>query len=173
MIMTPQQKSGSRWSNERIELLIRLWGEGLSASLIAARLGDVTRNSVIGKVHRLGLSGRATKSTSKGRRAEKTAPQPQPKTRTRIPCCAVDGALALKPVAKPEPAPRPLLTVVARPEEEPATPGVTILELKEHMCRWPEGDPKTPDFRFCGRSRVDDRPYCARHARLVARTSNH
>ena len=45
------------WNDERVELLKRLWAEGLSASQIASRLGGVTRNAVIGKVHRLGLSG--------------------------------------------------------------------------------------------------------------------
>jgi GcrA cell cycle regulator len=47
------------WTDERVELLTKLWQEGLSASRIAAELGGVTRNAVIGKVHRLGLSGRA------------------------------------------------------------------------------------------------------------------
>ena len=52
------------WTEERVELLKKLWVEGLSASQIAGRLGGVTRNAVIGKVHRLGLSGRATSSRS-------------------------------------------------------------------------------------------------------------
>ena len=52
------------WTDERVELLKKLWSEGLSASQIAGRLGGVTRNAVIGKVHRLGLSGRATSSRS-------------------------------------------------------------------------------------------------------------
>ena len=74
----------SGWSDERVELLVRLWGEGLSASKIAARLGGITRNAVIGKVHRLGLSGRAKGGT----------PQtPRPRTKWRAgrwrqsPCC--------------------------------------------------------------------------------------
>jgi GcrA cell cycle regulator len=50
------------WTDERVELLKKLWTEGLSASQVAGRLGGVTRNAVIGKVHRLGLSGRATSS---------------------------------------------------------------------------------------------------------------
>ena len=53
------------WTDERVELLKKLWGEGLSASQIAGRIGSVTRNAVIGKVHRLGLSGRATTSRMK------------------------------------------------------------------------------------------------------------
>ena len=50
------------WTDERVELLKKLWADGLSASQIATKLGEVTRNAVIGKVHRLGLAGRATTS---------------------------------------------------------------------------------------------------------------
>ena len=50
------------WTDERVEVLKKLWGEGQSASQIAKELGGVTRNAVIGKVHRLGLSNRATSS---------------------------------------------------------------------------------------------------------------
>ena len=48
------------WTDERVEMLKKLWADGLSASQIARKMGGVTRNAVIGKVHRLGLSGRAT-----------------------------------------------------------------------------------------------------------------
>ena len=48
------------WTEERVELLRKLWAEGLSASQIAGRLGEVTRNAVIGKVHRLGLALRSS-----------------------------------------------------------------------------------------------------------------
>lgn len=47
------------WTDERVTALKKLWLDGLSASQIAKQLGGVTRNAVIGKVHRLGLSGRA------------------------------------------------------------------------------------------------------------------
>jgi GcrA cell cycle regulator len=58
------------WTEERVELLKKLWMEGLSASQIAGILGEgVTRNAVIGKVHRLKLSGRAKPASSQhGRR---------------------------------------------------------------------------------------------------------
>ncbi len=52
------------WTDERVELLKKLWADGLSASQIAAELGGITRNAVIGKVHRLGLSGRAKSPSS-------------------------------------------------------------------------------------------------------------
>ena len=76
------------WTDERVELLKKLWADGLSASQIAAELGGITRNAVIGKVHRLGLSGRAKSPSS-------TAPRPRKarssghmalKTGSRLPC---------------------------------------------------------------------------------------
>src|SRR5690349_10261595 len=62
------------WTDERVELLKKLWQDGLSASQIAKQLGGVTRNAVIGKVHRLGLSGRA--APSKPARTVFKAPRP-------------------------------------------------------------------------------------------------
>src|SRR5512145_792177 len=75
------------WTDERVELLKKLWAEGLTASQIAARLGGVTRNAVVGKVHRLGLSGRATCP----RRIPRPPPGPRP-TQERPP--ATGSALA-------------------------------------------------------------------------------
>src|SRR6185436_6426840 len=63
-----RENQGMAWNDERVELLKKLWSDGLSASQIAGRLGGVTRNAVIGKVHRLGLSGRATTSRMKSHR---------------------------------------------------------------------------------------------------------
>ena len=59
------------WTDERVELLKKLWADGLSASQIAAELGGITRNAVIGKVHRLGLSGRAKSPSSAAPRPRK------------------------------------------------------------------------------------------------------
>src|ERR1700733_13776414 len=59
------------WTDERGELLKKLWADGLSASQIAAELGGITRNAVIGKVHRLGLSGRAKSTSSASSRPRK------------------------------------------------------------------------------------------------------
>ena len=61
------------WTDERVETLKKLWTDGLSASQIAAELGGITRNAVIGKVHRLGLSGRAKSPSSIGAAAAQGA----------------------------------------------------------------------------------------------------
>ena len=140
------------WTDERVELLKKLWQDGLSASQIAKQLGGVTRNAVIGKVHRLGLSGRAT--PSQPARAVFKAPR------------------APRPVAH-HPVVRRALAIPAHPAEPPALvlpeePGsATVLTLGAHMCKWPIGDPSTDSFTFCGRRNGGDGPYCIEHARVA------
>ena len=86
------------WTEERVELLKKLWAEGLSASQIASRLGGVTRNAVIGKVHRLGLSGRATTTRMKTHRprarmaAAKRVAKPQEVARAALYLASEDSA---------------------------------------------------------------------------------
>ena len=59
------------WSDERVAVLKKMWLEGNSASEIAKVLGNITRNAVIGKVHRLGLSNRDTNVSKSGARTPK------------------------------------------------------------------------------------------------------
>ena len=142
------------WTDERVELLKKLWQDGLSASQIAKQLGGVTRNAVIGKVHRLGLSGRAT--PSKPARTVFKAPRPA------RPVSAAPSAprRIAEPVAHaPHPAP------VRYVDEAPGT--ATVLTLGAHMCKWPIGDPATDSFTFCGRRSGGDGPYCVEHARVA------
>src|SRR5947207_13786832 len=72
------------WNDERVDLLKKLWSDGLSASQIAGRLGGVTRNAVICKVHRLGLSGRATTARMKSHRPRARAPSTRSPTKSRL-----------------------------------------------------------------------------------------
>jgi GcrA cell cycle regulator len=100
-----QERQVMSWTDERVETLKRMWAEGQSASQIAKELGGVTRNAVIGKVHRLGLSNRNDDS-------ETPAAEPAPK------------AAAPEPAPKPapaEPAPQPKAAAPApAPASEPA-----------------------------------------------------
>ena len=154
------------WTDERVELLKKLWSEGLSASQIANRLGGVTRNAVIGKVHRLGLSGRATTSRMKSVRPRKRIAKPT--NRTLRPKYLNTGNTALKTVfsadhmAKAETISPPIEELFIPPEER-----ATIMTLKECSCRWPIGDPTEEDFHFCGRNKVPGLPYCEFHARVA------
>ena len=130
------------WTDERVELLKKLWQDGLSASQIAKQLGGVTRNAVIGKVHRLGLSGRAT--PSKPQRTTFKAPR-------RI----------AEPVSSSPVPPTPVRYV----DEAPGT--ATVLTLGAHMCKWPIGDPSMDNFTFCGRRSEETGPYCHEHATIA------
>ncbi len=90
------------WTDERVELLKKLWQDGLSASQIAAELGNVTRNAVIGKVHRLGLSGRAKTSAAPVQRQRKISKPTQ--TPKALVFHHSRGGAALAPVMMTSPA---------------------------------------------------------------------
>ncbi len=169
------------WTEERVELLKKLWLEGLSASQIAGVLSEgVTRNAVIGKVHRLKLTGRA-KPTNTAPRA-RTAPRPagirrvagasprpssgiasMMKSRTASPGAMTQGATALKIEENFE------REVYVAPQVQelfiPEDQRLNLLQLNEHTCKWPIGDPLTPDFYFCGQHSDEGKPYCEFHSR--------
>jgi GcrA cell cycle regulator len=147
------------WTDERVDCLRKLWLDGISASQIAKQLGGVTRNAVIGKVHRLGLSGRATPS------------QPaRPVFKAQRPARLVSAAPAMPRRVAPAPQPAPVAAIPA----EPARPALieqrgsaTVLTLGAHMCKWPIGDPSSEEFTFCGKRAGDEGPYCVEHARVA------
>jgi GcrA cell cycle regulator len=153
------------WTDEKVELLRQMWLDGKSASQIASELGDgVTRNAVIGKVHRLGLSGRVkTSAPTAPRIRHKPAHAPRP-----VAPRSVGGgfrgntalAMARDPMAEAEPELREDVVI-------PMSLRVTIVELRETMCRWPLGDPTSPDFRYCGIQSQSDGPYCVHHGRMA------
>jgi GcrA cell cycle regulator len=150
------------WTEQRIEMLRRLWGQGQTASQIAVALGGVTRNAVIGKAHRLGLTGRPSpiKRDASGAAAPKRRPiprralAPQPK-----PMMSLQRALPAQPqessaaVSAPLPAPR----------EQPRNHQPARAHGGTKSCSWPMGDPKQPGFHFCGEPSEPGRPYCAHH----------
>lgn len=155
-------EAGLSWTEDRVALLRRLWEDGQSASKIAAQLGGVTRNAVIGKVHRLGLGGRI--------KAGEDAPIANPRAAEIETAIAVVEMEAPEPVAilahrpapefaQPAPAPEPVALAVSQ--------RVTIMDLRESMCRWPIGDPTTPEFRFCGDRSITGLPYCTHHAEIA------
>ncbi len=146
------------WTDDRVDLLKKFWAEGLSASQIAGRLGSVTRNAVIGKVHRLGLSGRATTSRMKSHRPrQRMAAKRLAKSRY-----ATIGNPALRALYNAE------TNVYLPPTEElviPVAERKSIQTLTEVTCRWPIGDPQNTEFHFCGKNKVPGLPYCEFHAR--------
>jgi GcrA cell cycle regulator len=181
------------WTDERVELLKRMWGEGQSASQIAKELGGVTRNAVIGKVHRLGLSNRAGSGPASAakpapaKEAEATPPEP-PKEEAKAaptepeqpvavaePEEPADRATNVTPLRKPVmPAGQPLPPqpsaneispeALAKVQEvEKAAKRIGLMDLTERTCKWPIGDPATDDFYFCGLPVQQGKPYCDAH----------
>src|SRR5262249_12510974 len=144
------------WTDERVELLKKLWADGLSASQIAAELGGITRNAVIGKVHRLGLSGRAKSPSSASPRPRKARPSGH---MMRVPRPSMRGNTALAYEYELEPEPELI--------EIPVEQRKTLLQLTEKTCRWPVGDPGSAEFFFCGGDAVTDMPYCSYHSRVA------
>lgn len=184
------------WNDERIATLKKMWQQGKSASEIADKLGGITRNAVIGKAHRLGLSGRPSpikaptpkkpaasvkKPAAASAAPAKKAAAPAPKA---APVAAPKKApVAAAPVPKTAPKPAPAKQTTANAPGKPAEPVilaalanmtsrsdgkiVSILELKERMCRWPVGDPKEAGFGYCGADGVSGHPYCAEHIAIA------
>jgi GcrA cell cycle regulator len=153
------------WTDEIVEQLKQHWIDGKSASQIASLLGDgLTRNAVIGKVHRLGLAGRAKTPSANAQRPRRATAQPAHRVagpRIAVPVARmVRGAtaLAIAPETLAELEPPEFESVVV-----PMSLRVTIVELKESMCRWPLGDPATSEFRYCG-SPTGSGPYCTHHS---------
>lgn len=214
------------WTDERVELLKKMWTEGQSASQIAKELGSVTRNAVIGKVHRLGLSNRAGTPVAGAATGPTPAPtaapaatsaDPTPAARTpdslrmqpRADSAQADPLGADAPVAddvavdaadagpyaddpddldaaEPERAPMSAARRAIIPAGQPLPPQpsaneispealakvnevekhakkLTLMELTERTCKWPVGDPATPDFWFCGLPVRAGKPYCDAH----------
>lgn len=170
------------WTDERVARLSKLWADGLSASQIATDLGGVTRNAVIGKVHRLGLSGRAKPA------GKSNAGAPRRKTPARAGGSAGSsggggggytratttthaashtvGNAALKMEMQTDIAP----VLKTKPAEDvviPISRKLTLMELTESTCKWPTGDPTMPGFSFCGHTSADDKPYCEFHSKVA------
>jgi len=154
------------WTDDRVEILKKLWAEGLSASQIAGRLGGVTRNAVIGKVHRLGLSGRTTTSRAKTLRTRRKPAQHR--HRVARPHLRSHGNTALKPAYDADAEEELVLLPAAAPELLiPLHERASILTLNESRCRWPIGDPGDEEFHFCGRHSGTETPYCEYHSAIA------
>jgi len=156
------------WTDERVEMLRKLWSEGLSASQIAAQLGGVSRNAVIGKVHRLKLSarGRATAAAARPKKAHAAAGARTTASRPTRTVTTSIGATALQTQFEVEPVARHVL----RPVENVVVPisrRLVLTELTERTCKWPNGDPLAEDFSFCGNDAGESAPYCGYHSRLA------
>ncbi|MEX1109256.1 MAG: GcrA family cell cycle regulator [Dongiaceae bacterium] len=140
-----------QWTDERISLLKQLWGQGMTASQIAERLGGVSRNAVIGKAHRLGLSSRP----SPIRGGASIGPRPaRRRSSARL-------ATTMAPTA-PATATAPAAPRIEAPAPKPV-PRRSAAGGGSRACMWPLGDPKDQNFHFCEAPAEAGRPYCGAH----------
>ncbi|MBV8061522.1 MAG: gcrA cell cycle regulator family protein [Alphaproteobacteria bacterium] len=170
------------WTDQQIKMLKDMWGHGYSASEIAGRLGGgLTRNAVIGKAHRLKLSAQANSAKSEAANI------------TRVSGASVGAGVAvsvkaarkrtmLRPLpVVPVPSATATATIIAKPSTQTTAlrdifrpveglkrgEGIAVIKAGERHCRWPVGDPRSPDFRFCGCTAHEGLPYCIDHARVA------
>jgi len=158
------------WTDERVERLKQLWADGLSASQIAAQLGGISRNAVIGKVHRLNLPGRAKSGGSSVSRSKRSGTAPRssysPRASSPRPVMRTSGATALKQEIVAD----AVSEIDTRPIEDVVVPiyrKLELTELTEQTCKWPVGDPLQEDFYFCGSDCEETGPYCNYHSKLA------
>ena len=170
------------WTDERVDLLKKFWADGLSASQIAAKLGGVSRNAVIGKVHRLKLSGRAKSTKGGAPKVKRSAPARRSGiahggasrvsaygAATTRPAPVASGGMAATAL-KQSPDAQALVVPDLRPVEDVVVPiakRLPLTELNERTCKWPYGDPLTDEFHFCGHSTEEKSPYCRYHGKLA------
>jgi GcrA cell cycle regulator len=156
---TPQRRT-SPWTTDRIRLLRRRWRQGARVREIAAELGHgMTRNAVISKIHRLGISALSPYGGAPGRRfAANTRSADRPVRAPRVAWWFRKG-------------PPPAWVVDAKPHVEtlgadariPRRQRRSLFELSDDTCRWPVGDPRSSRFFFCGAQPLRNKPYCADH----------
>jgi GcrA cell cycle regulator len=154
------QRYGARrqlvdWNDENVATLKRLWAAGFSASQIATRIPGANRQCVIGKVHRLGLSGRITTVRTKRSGANKN----RRALKRRMWAAAKSPLQPSLPRFDPVPFTSEPDLVIPPGERK------TLAELEAADCRWGIGHVGEAEFHFCGRPRANGLPYCEYHCR--------
>ncbi|MES1150511.1 MAG: GcrA family cell cycle regulator [Dongia sp.] len=177
--ITYSEAKPMEWTEQRIETLRKLWGQGQTASQIAAILGGITRNAVIGKAHRLGLTGRPSPikreagASPQPRRRAAAAParrlpgagQPGSVHGQQLPHTHGSSAVPQQARVHTPTAPAARETPVAPPAAKPAPRASAHVGSK--TCSWPMGDPKQPGFHFCGEPAEIGKPYCSQHCHVA------
>ena len=131
------------WTDEKIDKLKKLWGQGNTASQIAEIIGGVSRNAVIGKAHRLNLSAKI-------------------KTRTAASNKDFDSTMEGKEIKNNRGRKSKFKSLIIEKNFEPENPK-QLEELDENSCKWPIGHPDEKSFYFCGRNSLKDFSYCKLH----------
>ena len=150
------------WTPELVKELKRLWNKGLTTVEIGNRIG-MSKNAVVGKAHRLGLEGRPSpiKRDKKVAVLEQASVNEAPQENTENFEELESSSFPPEEILKGEP-------IVEMPKSKKGKrKGVQLVDLKPNSCRWPEGDPKDPDFCFCGKECVNGKVYCEEHCAVA------
>jgi GcrA cell cycle regulator len=150
-------RAGATWTSERVAQLRSCVSAGLTCSQIAGEIG-VTRNAVIGKMNRLGIS-RPRSLAAPAPERQRGAWRPKSDNVTRL--FSQHRILMRLPSAPP-----------VAPETIRNGRGCSLLELGTGSCRWPINEPGSADFCFCGHPQVEGLPYCVGHARIAYKSSS-
>ena len=144
------------WTAETVAQLRTLWTEGHSTAAIGRRM-NTSKNSVVGKAHRLGLPSRPSPIRGKG-----SGERPRTQARIRP---GEPSLLPLHPVAgsAPPQSPPPQPPQPTAPADRPVAPAATR-SISGEPCCWPIGEPGTRGFRTCDAPAQPRKPYCAEHA---------
>ncbi len=161
------------WTDKMVEDLRIMWKQGLTTGEIGKRLG-VSKNSIVGKVHRLQLDARPSPIKKKDEIDNTPASKPSEKT---SPCRSKNNSAKKVENNHTPKVDTPKVEPEAVPERifipKPAVPTKTfngnakLTDLDNHTCRWPLGDPKDENFHFCGRKVRTGQTYCDEHAALA------
>ena len=171
------------WDNNILKKLKALVGKGLSTAEIGKKLG-LSKNAVVGKLHRMGWNTGANDSDAKTTKpvkkteTKKVAPK---KADKKLPISPVKKAnVVASKTVKAKPAPKE--KTVAKPVPKKtvghaiAGKGISVHQrmvqhalemanLKPNQCRWPIGDPDSENFHFCGQPVFVGKPYCYEHCK--------
>jgi GcrA cell cycle regulator len=141
------------WNDQNTKQLCRMWAEGMSAAQIAAEFSGISRNAVLGKVHRLRASG-----VTLGRRPQVPAKPKASRSRPALPPRV--AFMSLPAIRKPTPKRAPAL-----PPDK--STHCTLMDLNDKRCRWPIGDPQKAHMLYCGATPEAGKSYCPHHCRIA------
>lgn len=147
------------WTDEMVNRLKELWDEGLTTGEIGKKL-NVSKNSIVGKVHRLKLISRPSPIKKKDDEESIKKPEPKKAEIKKAPEPVKEVKKKFEPKIKEEPI--TCVTPVKKSGDK-----ITVVDLDNHTCRWPIGDPKDENFHFCGKKVRTGQTYCEEHSAIA------
>lgn len=160
----------SNWTDKKIEKLKKLWEKGLSTAEIGKKL-DFSKNAIVGKVHRLGLSNRGSPIKTSSEKIK------QKKVQDDIVIQEKEQEKIIKDIVNTEkkeinlPQNESIHISRVSLKNKKSKNGVSLLELTSDLCCWPIDDINSDNFHFCGKKVFKNKPYCLAHCAIAYTTS--